>query len=260
MGANASTAVPVYVSGQVLDAARLNLTNAGIPVFSGTATRDAAFDGSGEKTLAEGQFAYLEDTNAVQYYDSASWQAVGTTPGLVSITPTSISVGSGTATSAGNGQVTFTGVGTNLSLNGVFSATYTNYLVLIEKQTASGTGGLNFRLRSGTTDNINANYDQGIIRVTQAGTVSGQGLNAQTNWFFNINDYSYQYISLTLFSPFVTSFTGLQTSYVENDGTTSFYTAIQNGQNQESYSANGLTFLVSGGTITGKVTVYGYTI
>jgi hypothetical protein len=27
MGANASTAVPVYASGEVLDAARLNLTN-----------------------------------------------------------------------------------------------------------------------------------------------------------------------------------------------------------------------------------------
>ena len=77
MGANASTAVPLYAAGQVLDAARLNLTNSGIPVFSGTATRDAAFGGSGEKVLAEGQFAYLEDSNALQFYDSAAWQAVG---------------------------------------------------------------------------------------------------------------------------------------------------------------------------------------
>ena len=189
-----------------------------------------------------------------------SFAASSPSSGLVSITPTSISVGSGTATSAGNGQVTFTGVGTNLSLNGVFSATYTNYLVLIEKQTASGTAYLNCRLRSGTTDNTNGNYDEGIIRVSQAGTVTGQGLNAQTSWIFNTNDYAYQYISLTLFSPFVTSYTGLQTSYVENDGSTNFYTAVQNGQHQESYSANGLTFLVSGGTVTGKVTVYGYTI
>jgi len=77
MGANASTAVPVYASGQVLDAARLNLTNAGIPVFSGTATRDAAFGGSGEKTLAEGQFVYLEDTDALQYYSGTSFVSVG---------------------------------------------------------------------------------------------------------------------------------------------------------------------------------------
>jgi len=87
MGANASTAVPVYASGQVLDAARLNLTNSGIPVFSGTATRDAAFGGSGEKVLAEGQFAYLEDTNAVQYYDSSAWQAVSA-PSVVQVKST----------------------------------------------------------------------------------------------------------------------------------------------------------------------------
>jgi len=77
MGANAGTAVPVYESGQVLDAARLNLTNSGVPVFAGTATRDAAFGGAGEKTLAEGQLAYLEDADVVQYYDGAAWATVG---------------------------------------------------------------------------------------------------------------------------------------------------------------------------------------
>ena len=83
MGANASTAVPLYASGQVLDAARLNLTNNGIPVFSGTATRDAAFGGSGEKVLAEGQFVYLEDTNSLQVYNSSVF---------VNFTPESASV------------------------------------------------------------------------------------------------------------------------------------------------------------------------
>jgi hypothetical protein len=77
MGANAVTTVPVYVAGEVLTAADLNITNSGIPVFAGTTERDAAFGGTGEKTLAEGQFAYLESTNALQYYDSASWVAVG---------------------------------------------------------------------------------------------------------------------------------------------------------------------------------------
>ena len=85
MGANASTAVPLYASGQVLDAARLNLTNAGVPVFSGTATRDAAFGGSGEKVLAEGQLCYLEDSNSVLYYDSSAWQAVGPTAATVAV-------------------------------------------------------------------------------------------------------------------------------------------------------------------------------
>ena len=87
MGANASTAVPLYASGQVLDAARLNLTNAGVPVFSGTATRDAAFGGSGEKVLAEGQLCYLEDTNAVQFYDGAAFQSIS--KGILQVVSTS---------------------------------------------------------------------------------------------------------------------------------------------------------------------------
>jgi len=76
MGANATTFVPAYVAGEVLTAADLSVTNSGIPVFATTVTRDAAFGGTGEKTLAEGQFAYLEDSNVTQYYDGAAWQSL----------------------------------------------------------------------------------------------------------------------------------------------------------------------------------------
>ena len=76
MGANAVTTVPVYTAGEVLTAADLNITNSGIPVFASTVERDAAFGGTGEKTLAEGQFAYLETGNVTQYYDGAAWQPV----------------------------------------------------------------------------------------------------------------------------------------------------------------------------------------
>ena len=80
MGANAVTTVPVYTAGEVLTAADMNITNSGIPVFATTVTRDAAFGGAGEKTLAEGQFAYIEATNTTQYYDGAAWQSVGICP------------------------------------------------------------------------------------------------------------------------------------------------------------------------------------
>ena len=80
MGANAVTTVPVYTAGEVLTAADMNITNSGIPVFATTVTRDAAFGGAGEKTLAEGQFAYIEATNTTQYYDGAAWQSVSVAP------------------------------------------------------------------------------------------------------------------------------------------------------------------------------------
>lgn len=77
MGANAQTSVPAFTAGQVLTAAQVTQINTGIPVFASSTERDAAFGGAGEKTLAEGQFAYLEDTDTVQVYDGSAWQTVG---------------------------------------------------------------------------------------------------------------------------------------------------------------------------------------
>lgn len=100
MGANAVTTVPVYVAGEVLTAADLNITNSGIPVFADSTARDAGFGGTGEKILAEGQFAYLESTNATQFYDGAAWNNLGGgssetwTPSYVGIT-----IGNGTVIS-----------------------------------------------------------------------------------------------------------------------------------------------------------------
>ena len=66
-----------------------------------------------------------------------SWSAPagGGSRGLNQIIPTSVAVGSGTATVGTNGKVSFTTVGTNLSINGCFSSTYTNYKVLIKPYT-----------------------------------------------------------------------------------------------------------------------------
>jgi hypothetical protein len=79
MGANAVTTVPVYTASEVLTAADMNITNSVIPVVASTTPRVAAFGGTCVKTLAEGQFAYLEDTNTTQYYDGAAWQSVAPT-------------------------------------------------------------------------------------------------------------------------------------------------------------------------------------
>jgi len=75
MGLNAQTSVPVFTSGQILTAQQQTEINTGIPVFATTVTRDAAFGGTGEKTLAEGQFAYIEASNQTQFYDGSVWTA-----------------------------------------------------------------------------------------------------------------------------------------------------------------------------------------
>ena len=76
--ANTQIKVPLFAAAEVLTAANMNISaGTGIPVFATTVTRDAGFGGAGEKLLAEGQFAYIEATDELQYYDGAAWAEVG---------------------------------------------------------------------------------------------------------------------------------------------------------------------------------------
>jgi hypothetical protein len=149
MGANAVTTVPVYTAGEVLTAADLNITNSGIPVFASTVERDAAFGGTGEKTLAEGQFAYLETGNVTQYYDGAVWQAVagGKVAQVVSTSKTD------TFTSA---STSFTDI-TGLSVSITPTAATSKVLVIAQVSGSMDTGvaSLFFRMmRDSTAINI----------------------------------------------------------------------------------------------------------
>ena len=98
MGANAQTSVFTFTAGQVLTAAQLNATAAtGVPVFATTTDRDAAFGGTGEKTLAEGQTCYIEAApKRLQVYNGTAW--VDYHLGWSSYTPTftNLTLGNGT--------------------------------------------------------------------------------------------------------------------------------------------------------------------
>lgn len=136
MGINATTSVPVYTSGDVLTAANLNITNSGIPVFATTTTRDAAFGGTGEKVLAEGQYAYIEATNTTQYYDGAAWQSVATTPQFALFNETQASnTAGGTATSGS----WFKRVLNTTVTNGITGCTLTSSVISLPAGTYSVT-------------------------------------------------------------------------------------------------------------------------
>jgi hypothetical protein len=127
MGANATTTVPVYVAAEVLTAADLNITNSGIPVFATTVTRDAAFGGAGEKTLAEGQFAYIEATDTTQYYDGAAWQSVGAAQTVAQFNETQASGTNGGASVA----TTWTKRTLNTTLTNGVGATLTSSVIAL---------------------------------------------------------------------------------------------------------------------------------
>lgn len=245
MGANAVTSIPDFVALQVLTAAEMDVVNCGIPVFATTTTRDAAFGGTGEKTLDEGQFAYIEASNTTQYYDGAAWQTVGASA------LTYLTGGSFSAVAA----VSLTG--------GTFSATYRNYLININITASSDGVSLNWRGRTSGTDNSSASYSfafRGARYVDGNATTGGNG-TAQTagrlNYLINPGSNS---LTATFFAPQLSSITSFVAT-TTGRGVADPAGALQGGgffDNTTSFDS--LSFYPSSGTISGTYEVYGYAI
>lgn len=239
MGANASTAVPLYVSGEVLDAARLNLTNNGIPVFSGTATRDAAFGGSGEKVLAEGQFAYLEDTNSVLYYDSSAWQTVGAAAGS-----TFIAGGAFTSSAAVN-------------VNSCFTSTYRNYKIVVQGSGSSGAAvAVQFRFRVSGTDNSTGNYFYSYNTVDASSTETNVGAGSQTLLIVGFAGDTAMGFDMTVTGPQLAATKTTNTLFT-SAGSAHGLTGRCGGSFNTTTQFDGFSLIPASGTITGTYRVYG---
>jgi len=168
MGANAQTSVPAFTAGQVLTAAQMTQVNTGIPVFASSTERDAAFGGTGEKTLAEGQMAYLEDTNVTQYYDGSAWAAVGAGGGKILQVVRATDATNRTTTSA-------TFVDANISVTITPTDATSNILLIWAFVCLSATGYGVFQI----TDPSNVAIT-GFDRFDIGGTASGTAYDAAT--------------------------------------------------------------------------------
>jgi hypothetical protein len=115
--ANTQTSVPLFVANTVLTAAQQNISaGTGVPVFATTVTRDAAFGGS-NKALAEGQLAYIEASNIVQYYDGAAWATLGPTTSKIAQVLSTFKSDTFTSTSTSFADVTGLSVSITPTLN-----------------------------------------------------------------------------------------------------------------------------------------------
>jgi hypothetical protein len=165
--ANTQTAVPLFVANAILTAAQQNISaGTGVPVFATTVTRDAAFGGS-NKALAEGQLAYIEASNVVQYYDGAAWATVG---------PIQVSTAT-VATSQTTTSTTFTDLAT--AGPAVTVTTGTSALVIMTAQllSTSGNDALESFAVSGATTTAAADS-------SALGVISGTGfVGVQASWF-----------------------------------------------------------------------------
>ena len=166
MGANAQTAVPVFTAGQVLTAAQQTQINTGIPVFATTTTRDAAF-GTGKKTLAQGQYAYIEASNTFQVYNGSAWTDVVSTSAWTAYTPTVTSSG-GTITTVGAVSGAYQQIGKT-----VFA-----YVSIVITTVGTATGQLRFTLPITSATNMQTDTVMGTGRDSGVSAVQLQILKA----------------------------------------------------------------------------------
>jgi hypothetical protein len=223
----------------------MNITNSGIPVFATTVTRDAAFGGAGEKTLAEGQFAYIEATNATQYYDGAAWQSVGSTPGLVYLT-----------------GATFTAA-TSVSLpDNTFTATYRNYRMLLDITAVTSDADFTMRMRASGADNTSAVYNSMQYGLNDAAAASNVTQSNQTSWNVGEQDaVEVRYaLVIDIIRPQVAAITNVSmTNQFVNKAAANNFMRVGGMLYGGTTQFDSLSFISSvASSITGQYRVYGY--
>ena len=154
---------------------------------------------------------------------------------------------------------------TNLvTLDNIFTSTYTHYKAIVSITTASANGSVLLRMRTGGTTNTSSNYAWGGF-ISYAGssilsaTTSG---GTATGWTVNEFDTTY-YPNM----PFVMEIMNPQASYrtcVFSNGWTPVnpqpYYRHLGGAMTVTTSYDGMALATTAGNITGTLTVYGYRI
>jgi hypothetical protein len=155
----------------------------------------------------------------------------------------------------------FSGVVTQ-SINDVFSATYTNYRILLRLTSGGAAGNCNIRLRVSGADNTTNNYYSAFSfdRFTNA-TGNGGG-NPSTAYVLPAMTSAGQVFSFNMdvFNPFTANTTLISYKGTGQDGT-SGYSMVGGAYHEVSSSFTGFTLINNGGNFgTGSVSVYGYNV
>ena len=183
----------------------------------------------------EGQYTYLQDTNATEYWDGSAWVAAGVAPGLVHINTATFSASSA------------------VNINDVFSATYENYLMLI-KFTASTASGLSIRMRVGGADNTATSYQR--QRVIANGSTIGGANSTDTSAVITNYGTALNNVASNIFNPFEAEITGIFTDAKSSEGTTILNLSAVTHNVGSSFT--GISLIPLGGNITGTARIYGY--
>jgi hypothetical protein len=146
------------------------------------------------------------------------------------------------------------------SVNDVFSATYDNYLILINTDSASTGSDMNMRLRVSGSDNSSSNYYWATVgnnAVNSAYDPSNSG-GAATSWRINYSDDTNGSTgTINIRNPYLSLVTAYNVNYLGIEDNNAYpYTG--GGRTTVTTSYTGFTIFPNSGNFTGKVRVYGY--
>lgn len=167
--------------------------------------------------------------------------------GLVLVKPSTVVNG----TDNGKGTVSFSAA-SSVSLNDVFSATYSNYKILL-KASQSAAEWLAMRMRVSSADATTSAYNYVGIRGNTTDSFTGTATMGYIS--HHTTGQANKRMSLDVFNPFDAANT-----FVVSTGLTVTPTVgLMSWEHQVATSYTGFTLLsLTGATITGSVSVYGY--
>lgn len=240
MGANAQTSVPTFTAGDVLTAANMNISaRTGVPVFADTTARDAAFGGTGEKTLAEGQLCYIEASDVVQYYNGSTWATVGPAAASALTLISSTTIGSAVS---------------SVTVSSAFSSSYDNYLILFNGGAASVAADFIYLTLGATA----AGYNQGgSSSVYSASNLGPERRANTTSWYGGYMNTAGINGQITLMGPNMAENTFINAVFASGRTSDAGYQLPGFLNDTTAYTA--FTLTTGSGTITGgTIRVYGY--
>lgn len=177
--------------------------------------------------------------------------------GLVVMTPTSIaSTGTGNSSSINaDGSVDFSSCAT-LQLNGVFTSSYDNYMIVMRTIGTNSNDSLSLRFATGGTTTSDSTYTQQYLSAIST-TISGTRVSTQSQARVgNLGNVLRGGDTVYLFGPYLAQRTALRNTNVydfSSAGLVDF--ACTHGT---STSYDGVWFQVGAGTFTGLMTVFGF--